>query len=152
MLVSDVDGKIYSYDLKTEERQDSHHNDRRVGTPSAAEAGANEDDFILLKDGSTTDTIRPYGLWATNSTLWVASAEGSRTNKTAKLYAYTMTWNEANVKNIDLDGDGEDDGEERYLTGTRDPTKDMMVMETRWFLKFIQIMEARRGCFMNRRR
>ena len=119
MLVSDVDGKIYSYDLETKQRQDSHHNDRRVGTPAAAEEGANTDDFILYKDGSTTETIRPYGLWATNSTLWVGSTEGSRTNKTAKLYAYTMTWNTGKDVRTDLDG------EERYLKGTRDSTKDI---------------------------
>ncbi len=119
MLVSDVDGKIYSYDLETKQRQDSHHNDRRVGTPAAAEEGVNTDDFILYKDGSTTETIRPYGLWATNSTLWVGSTEGSRTNKTAKLYAYTMTWNTGKDVRTDLDG------EERYLKGTRDSTKDI---------------------------
>lgn len=104
MLVSDVDGKIYSYDLASTERQDSHH---RVA-----------DDFVLNKDGSTTETIRPYGLWFDTrnnnrtNTLWVASTEGSGANKTAKLYAYKTWWVTDDVRE-DVPGD------ETYLMGTR---------------------------------
>ena len=108
MLVSDVDGKIYSYDLETTQRQDSHHNDGKT----------NADDFFLYKSGTSGPKIRPYGIWATNSILWVASAEGKGTNKTAKLYAYTITWNTNDVR-TDLDG------KERYLKGDRDSTKDI---------------------------
>ena len=114
MLVSDVDGKIYSYDLKTTQRQDSHH--------------TNADDFFLYKSGSTNETIRPYGIWFDTqnnnrtNTLWVASTEGSGANKTAKLYAYKTWWRTTDSV---PEPEGKEQVNERYLKGTRDPTKDI---------------------------
>ena len=120
MLVSDVNGRIYSYDLASKERQDSPHNDvidlaeAAVKKSKRGGENTNADDFILYKDGSTSATntpneaLRPFGLWATNSTLWVAHkplGEISSSNAPA-LYAYSMMWRT--------------NGTKRYLKGTRD--------------------------------
>ncbi len=112
MLVSDVNGRIYSYDLASKERQDSPHNDR-VNNSLTGENNA--DDFILFKSGTSGPTIRPFGLWANGATngatLWVAHKPlGPKVREEIKLYAYSMTW--------------ETNGTKRYLKGTRDSNKD----------------------------
>ena len=121
MLVSDVNGRIYSYNLNSEhkERQDSHRNDR---PDNSRTGGNNADDFILFKNGDSDATIRPYGLWFDTrnnnrtNTLWVASTEGSKTNKTAKLYAYKTWWVTTNSVS---EPEGEEQVIERYLMGKR---------------------------------
>ena len=121
MLVSDVNGRIYSYDLASKERQDSHHNDGIT----------NADDFILYKDplaegetrNATNSTrIIPYGIWANGSTngstLWAVHSPPKNQTGDRKIYAYTITNNVSDVRD-DLSGD------ERYWTGVRDSSKDI---------------------------
>ena len=96
--------------MASKERQDSPDNDIiDLSKPEAGAADKNEDDFILWKDGSTTKAIRPFGLWATNSTLWVAH-KPLTTNDVSKIYAYSMMWHT--------------NGTKRYLKGARDESKD----------------------------
>ena len=109
MLVSDADGKIYSYDLESKQRQDSHHE--------------TDDDFVLYESGTSGKTIIPYGIWANGSTngstLWaVHSPPRGDTNVLVKIYAYTITNKVSDVRD-DLSGD------ERYWTGVRDSSKDI---------------------------
>ena len=99
-----------TYDMASKERQDSPHNDR---ADNSLTGGNNADDFILFKSGNSGATIRPFGLWATNSTLWVAHkpiGTITSTSNTPALYAYCMTW----MTN----------GTKRYLKGERDDSKD----------------------------
>ena len=100
MLVSDREGKIYSYSLETKERQDSNDT---------------SDDFVLYRvvENSRTN-IHPYGIWSNGTTLWAAHnahIQKKLTGRNSKIYAYEMTW----VTN----------GMKRYLTGTRDSSKDI---------------------------
>ena len=103
--------RIYSYDLVSKERQDSHHND---GTK-------NDDDFILYRSG-TSGKIRPYGLWTNGAVLWVAGKPETKNSRERKIYVYSMTWVTADVR----DDVG---GMERYLTGSRTNTIDFDLVD-----------------------
>ena len=113
MLVSDVNGRIYSYDMESKERQDSPHNDRANNSLTGEN---NKDDFILFKSGTSGPTIRPFGLWANGSTnkatLWVAHKPvGPKVREEIKLYAYRMTWHTWQTNGTTR----------KYLKGTRYP-------------------------------
>lgn len=69
MLVSDVNERIYSYDLASKERQDSN---------------ALSSDFVLYQAGSSGPKIIPYGFWLDPEI-------------TVELYAYKAWWVTNNV-------------------------------------------------------
>ena len=90
MLVSDRDGKIYTYILETKERQDNHHTDA--------------DDFVLPADNRDST-----GIWSDDETLWVAEANTlftnvvtngntTTTNTYKKILAYDLEWTDKNGK------------------------------------------------------
>lgn len=118
MLVSDTDGKIYSYNLVSKERQDNH--------------GIDSDDFVLSKGTNSTQKIAsPYGIWGDGTTIWVASDE----NENSKLYAYSMQWV---TTNSNPEPKGETQVDERYLTGTRDTSKDITLSFTNVVQPFLK--------------